>query len=196
MRRYTCRTKRWKNAAACASPLLDADSLEAVVIKSIFALVGDPSNLDSAAQRKAHEQQQQVNLSPKDKERIQAEILRVQRVMRELFSDYYDSHIITREQFQEKNTEYLQQEAELKARLEDFDMIDQSMQSINNDAELLKNSLVKLHENWDYLAPEEKRMYIRSIIREIIVYPDSIEIDFFLFKTKVPGSRKKGTLYF
>jgi len=197
VRRYTCRTKRWKNHAACSSPLLDADSLETAVTSQIFALAKDPANLESETLKQLYEYKKSKRVTLKDIARVQKELERVQRTMRRLFSDYYDAGIITREQFVAKNDEYIQQEAALKATLESFGQVDRQIEAYENDIEVFKANLMQLNENWAYLPPEEKRMAVRSLVREIVVNPDDIEIDFFLFKQKVHPSRKsRGTLYF
>lgn len=197
VRRYTCRSKRWKNHAACTSPLLDADSLETAVTSQIFALAKDPANLENATLKQLYEYKKNKKVTSKDIARVQKELDRVQSTMRRLFSDYYDAQIITREQFVAKNEEYLKQEAALKAKLESFGQVDRQLEAYENDIEVFKANLMQLNENWAYLPPEEKRMAVRSLIREITVTPDDIEIDFFLFKQKVPPSRKsRGTLYF
>lgn len=197
VRRYTCRTKRWKNHAACSSPLLDADSLEAVVTSQIYALAKDPANLESATLQQLYEYRKSKKVTLKDIARVQKELDRVQSAMRRLFSDYYDARIITREQFIAKNEEYLKQEATLKAKLESFGQVDRQIEAYENDIEAFKANLIQLKENWSYLSAEERRMAVRSLVREIVVNPEGIEIDFFLFKQKVPPSRKsRGTLYF
>ncbi len=197
VRRYACRTKRWKNYAACTSPLLDADSLEAVVTSQIFALANNPANLENATLKQLYEYKKNKRVTLKDIARVHKELDRVQSTMRRLFSDYYDARIITREQFIVKNEEYLKQEAALKAKMESFGQVDRQLEAYENDIEVFKANLMQLNENWSYLPAEEKRMAVRSLIRGISVNPDDIEIDFFLFKQKVPPSRKsRGTLYF
>lgn len=197
VRRYTCRTKRWKGHAACSSPLLDADSVEAVVKSQIFALANNPDNLESATLKQLFEYKKNKQVTSKDIARVQKELDGVHKTMRQLFSDYYDAQIITREQFISKNEEYLSKETALKEKLESFGQVGRQLEAYENDIEVFKTNLMQLKENWAYLPPEEKRMCVRSLIREITITPDDIEIDYFLFKQKVPPSRKsRGTLYF
>lgn len=196
-RRYSCRTKRWQNTAACASPLLDADSLESAIMSTLFNTLSDPSNLESAAAKEMQAHEDNKAVAEDRTPMLEKELARVQRVMRELFSDYYDAHIITREQFVAKNDEYLKQETLLKTKLEEVDQVDQLIDSLHNDVEVFKGGLSLLHDNWEYASPEERRIFLRSLVRSISVYPDHVEVDLFLFKQKIPAAKRiRGTLYF
>ena len=102
--RYMCRTKREKNTVACATRLLDKVSLENRIAEIVFALADDNSLLEEA--KKAINEAAATEENTGETERINAELDSVRAIMRELFSDYYDHRMISREQFATKNNEY------------------------------------------------------------------------------------------
>lgn len=197
VRRYVCQTKRRKSATACPSKILDADSLEERIAQELFLLANDSSLIEYAYGNLKEAYQEKVKNMSTEKPKLQEELERVQRLMRELFSDYYDHHIITREQFAAKNQEYLAQETALKSKLEDISYVVAQSVTLDEDVRILKEELSHLASGWTYLAPVERRQALRNVVKRVTVYEDYIEIDLFHLKQKVvPTTITRTTMIF
>jgi len=197
IRRYVCQTKRRKSFSECPSCLLDADSIENCVVKEIFKLAANKEDLEKARVDMIADYKKRVKAIPTSRPRLKKDLDRVQRSIRDLFQDYYDHRIISRDQFAAKNTELQQKEAKIQTLLEEIEQIDSYGEAIEINIQQLKTELVAITKEWEYLSPEEKRTAIRLVVKQINILPDEIEIDFFHFKTKLPPTKKvRGTLTF
>lgn len=197
LRRYVCQTKRRKSFSDCPSCLLDADSIERRLVEEVFNLAANREGLERARMELVEEYKKRVKAIPASRPKLTKELDKVQRSIRELFQDYYDHRIISREQFISKNADLQQKEANLKARIEEIEQIDSQGEAIDINIQQLQTELVAITREWEYLTPEEKRTAIRLVVKHINVLQDSIEIDFFHFKIKVPpANQTRGTLTF
>jgi len=197
VRRYVCQTKRRKSATACPSKILDAGSLEERVARELFLLANESGLIEYAYKNLKEIYREKIKSMTTEKPKLQEELERVRKLMRELFSDYYDHRIITREQFTAKNQEYLAQEAALKSRLEDISYVVAQTATLDEDVRILKEELFHLASGWMYLSPQERRQALRNVVKRVTVYDDCIEIDFFHLKQKVvPVTTTRTTLIF
>ncbi|MEW6662710.1 MAG: recombinase family protein [Bacillota bacterium] len=187
-RRYQCYTKKRQSTVACPSKLLDAATLEAKIVEVLFNIAYDSNILDEAAAAAKEIAATQAEPYEQERPALEKELKRVRGLMKELFSDYYDHRIITREQFQIKNLEYLDAEKIILDRLATIAQVSTSYQMVEENINLLKTELFNLRANWGFQTPQEKRMALRSVINKIIVHSDFLEIDFFIAKQKVVPS--------
>lgn len=186
--RYMCRTKRDLNTKACACKLLDKDTLEDSIVKLIFKLARKDSilkELNKAAAETAAAGEQN------DYKRITNEVERLQALMTELFADYYDHRMITREQFAKKNNEYLEKEKLL------LEKIKEAPPEPLENADYLAANINSIYNNWTVLTDGEKKIALRQVIRRINVYPEYVEVDFFGIKKAIaPKNNSSATLLF
>lgn len=197
VRRYVCQTKRRKSTTACPSKILDADSLEDLIAQELFLLANESRLIEYAYRDLKESYQERIKNMSAERPKLLEELERVQRLMRELFSDYYDHRIITREQFTAKNQEYLAQEAALKSRLEDISHVEAQNATLDEDIRILKEELSHLAAGWAHLAPVERRQALRNVVKRVTVYEDYIEIDLFHLKQKViPVTVTRTTMIF
>jgi DNA invertase Pin-like site-specific DNA recombinase len=186
--RYMCRTKRDRNARACACHLLDKTTLEDRVIKLIFKMARRDSIIKEFQKAAA---EAAATCEQNDHDRIKAELDNLHVLMGELFSDYYDHRLITREQFAKKNNEYLEKEKLLSEKLQEIEA-----QPLSN-IDLLAANINSINANWSVLTEGEKKIALRQVIRRIDVYPDRVEVDFFGIKKAIaPKSNSGATLLF
>ncbi|MGQ9556905.1 MAG: recombinase family protein [Desulfurispora sp.] len=191
--RYMCRTRREMNAAACATRLLDKYSLEDKIIELVFCLADDATLLAEA--RRALSEAIATREDTATVEQIKAELDRLRAVMRELFADYYDHRLITREQFAQKNGEYLEKEKMLVDKLEQLEAA-AAEQTLAN-AELMASTAAALRQDWENMTDGEKKLALRQVIKRIDVYPDRVVVDFFGVKKEItPKVNSGATLFF
>lgn len=188
--RYMCRTKREKNAAACGCKLLDKHTLESRVIETAFSLVDDESVFEEITQAETAASKE----TGPDIDQIKAELDSLRGLMTELFSDYYDHRIITREQFVRKNEEYLNTEKLLMEKLEELEVQPQLKSEALN---IFISDIKILRDKWVYLSETEKKLALRRVVRRIDVYPDHVVVDFFGIKKAIAPKLDSGaTLFF
>jgi DNA invertase Pin-like site-specific DNA recombinase len=191
--RYMCRTKREKNAAACRTKLLDKITLEERIAEIVFALADDVSLLDEVKKAVAEAAAAENNAGEVDQ--IKAELDKVRALMRELFSDYYDHRLISREQFARKNSEYLEKEKMLMEKLEQLEAYSPN-QALEN-AELMVATAAAMRQDWDNMTDAEKKLALRQVIKRIDVYPDKVVVDLFGIKKEIAPKIDSGaTLIF
>jgi DNA invertase Pin-like site-specific DNA recombinase len=191
--RYMCRTKRDKGAAACSCRLLDKLTLEARVVDKIFSLADDKAIIETLEKNKAKYSAGNDNFD--ELERIKNELEALRATMAELFADRYDHKVITREQFSQKNAEYLEREQLLMGKMEELEKA--SPARVAENIELLISSAKNIKSFWDKLTEGERRLAIRQVVRQIDVYPEYVEIDIFGIKEKIaPKLSSDATLIF
>lgn len=191
--RYMCRTKRDHGAGACACRLLDKVSLESQVANIIFNL----SNDDIILEYKASLLETAASAENKTDSLSQArmELDNVRSLMAELFTDYYDRRLMTREQFARKNGEYLEREKLLMEALQESKARDPK-KGIEN-LEVLAGEAKHIKDNWIHMTEAEKRLALRQVIKRIDVYPDRVEVDIFGLKKEIAPKIDSGaTLMF
>jgi site-specific DNA recombinase len=188
--RYMCRTKRDKNAAACKCKLLDKTTLEERILETVFSVADDKDRIEEFT-RAEIAASKETGPNP---EQLKSELEDLRRTMTELFSDYYDHKIITRDQFTEKNKEYLKREAVLTEKLEEIEVQPKLRQEALDS---LFTEIRSMQTFWGDITPEEKKLALRQVIRRIDVYPDHVEVDFFgIIKAIAPKLSSGATLFF
>ena len=177
--RYRCYTKDLKGARSCPTKMLDMKTLEARVMEEIFKLADSAGVLEKSF--KAWERKYKKQAEPKHKERRREEqsLDKLKTKMRQLFSDHYDHGIITREQFAEKNEEYLNEEQAIKERIETLAQADAVLEQGRENLESIKDVLKNFRANWEYATHEEKQRTLGAIIQRIDVHPGHVELIFF-----------------
>lgn len=188
--RYMCRTKREKNAAACKCKLLDKSTLEERILEQIFGLADEKEIIEQYTQADIATSKE----TGPDPEQLKRELEELRRTMAELFSDYYDHKIITRDQFMEKNKEYLKREEILASKLEEIEaqpkLWEEAVDSLLAEIKIMQ-------EVWAEATPEERKIALRQVVRRIDVFPGRIEVDFFGIKKAIAPKIDSGaTLYF
>ncbi|MFA7468711.1 MAG: recombinase family protein, partial [Desulfotomaculaceae bacterium] len=192
--RYMCRTKREKNAAACATRLLDKEGLENRIIEIIFSLA-DEHKLIKEVQKAITEAAAAEEENAGDVDQVTAELDKVRALMRELFSDYYDHRMITREQFAQKNGEFLEKEKLLMERLEQIEA--QSPTHSLENAELMVATATAMRQDWNNMTDAEKKLALRQVIKQIDVHPGKVVVDLFGIKKEIAPKIDSGaTLLF
>ena len=177
VRRYQCYTKKRIGASACSCLLLDANSLEEKVTNIIFSLA--PADMDEAFKaweklflKKAHPDNGQLKLKEKALKDIRGK-------MEELFKDFYDHRIITREQFIMKNQQYLKEEESIKQELEILSQAKEQIMQSALDISLIKEGLNNFKANWGYLLLHEKKQALQGIISKVEVTPEYLALHIF-----------------
>ena len=176
--RYMCRTKREKNTVACTTRLLDKVSLENRIAEIVFSLADDNSLLEEA--KKAINEAAATEENIGETERINAELDSARAIMRELFSDYYDHRMISREQFAAKNNEYLEKEKLLMERLEQAEA--KSPERSLENAELMVATAAAMREDWNGMTDAEKKLALRQVVKRMDVHPQKVVVDLFGIK--------------
>ena len=191
--RYMCRTKRDINASACKVKHLDKFSLEKSLMDLVFSLTDE-----SLLNKEYIKRETRVTANKETKgelSRLNNELSKTRTLMDELFADYYDNRLITREQFTRKNTEYLEREKLLLGKIEEIK--DDTPSKALEDMKIVFATIKVMKENWSLLTENEKRIYLRQVVKQIDVYPDRVEVDFFIFKKPIKFNMDSGaTLYF
>lgn len=191
--RYMCRTKRDRGADACPIRLLDKFSLEDRITKAVFALADEKEFIREM--EKARAQLAAANDTTDEAARIRKELEALRKTMAELFSDYYDHRLITREQFAKKNAEYLEREGILSGRLEELEA--QSPARAAEEMKIVFAGAAGLRDGWGNMTELERRLALRQVVRRIDVYPDKVEVDFFGLKKEIAPKIDSGaTLMF
>lgn len=191
--RYMCRTKRDHGTDACACKLLDKITLEDRIANIIFGLTSE--NILSEYKASLLETAAASGQNNNDTSQIKSELNKVRQLMSELFSDYYDHRVMSREQFIEKNAGYLEKEKLLLETLENTE-IHNPQRSIDN-LDILAGEAKYITENWNHMTEAEKKLYLRQFIKRIDVYPDHVEVDIFGIKKAIaPKIVSDATLLF
>ena len=196
-RRHVCYTKKLKGVDACPSKNVDADGLEAAVLDAVFTLAEDKERLLLA--KRGAKDSIAARIAPllEKKPGLQLELKRIERQLRRLIHDYYDDGIISREQFTQKNQEYLEKQKAISDQLQTLEQVSASQQTIDSDFEYLEKASLYVRGTWESLPIEEQRSALRRMIRKVILYDDRAEIDFFvLTKTLPPKENQPATLIF
>lgn len=192
--RYMCRTKRDLGTSMCTTRLLDKFSLEDRVVEAVFHLADDRTTIDEMEKARAEVAASRTDQGD-EAGRIKNELESLRSLMAELFSDYYDHRLMTRDQFAKKNGEYLEKEKLLAERLEEMEL--SSPVRALAELDILISNIRGLTEEWDRLTGAEKRLALRQVIRRIDVYPTKVEVDFFGIKKVIAPKIDSGaTLHF
>ena len=178
---------------ACATRLLDKVSLENRIAEIVFALADDNSLLEEA--KKAINEATVTEENIGETERINAELDSVRAIMRELFSDYYDHRMISREQFATKNNEYLEKEKLLMELLEQAEA--KSPERSLENAELMVATAAAMREDWNGMTDAEKKLALRQVVKRMDVHPQKVVVDLFGIKKEIAPKIDSGaTLLF
>lgn len=187
---YICHIKREDGVKTCTTKRLDMETLHNKVLSVVFSL-SDENILNEEIEAIS---KPEVNVG-EDIKRIKTELDNVRSLMGELFTDYYDHRLMTREQFALKNGEYLEKEKLLMEKLEEIQKDDPEMKT--EEIQMVADGVKNLRDNWDMRTRAEQRLSLRKIIKRIDVYPDRIDVDFFAFrKTILPTLNTGSTLIF
>ena len=196
VRRYVCYTKKLKGVDSCPTKNIDAEGLEAAVVDYVLNIGKD--RIDMARKQAEHAFCVRTSAHRDNRLAIEAEVKKLERTMKRLFSDYYDEGIITREQFTSKNMELVNRHQVLSGQLASIDQAaaDGGMITVNFDN--LVDAFANLRSVWADLTEEEKRSALQSVIRRVIIYEECAEINFFdLFTAKIEAREiAPATLFF
>lgn len=196
--RYRCYTKDAKGNAACPTNMLDKRTLEARVVNEILVIASNPALVKRFFTR----WERDVAQNNKPQQARIKELRRQEKVIKgkidRLLSEYLDHHTITRQQFSEKNAEYLQEQEVLNAEIEKLGQVDAEIERARNDLSVISASLKSFRESWEYLTPEETKIAVGFLIDRIDVYRDYVDIIFFRFhKIRIKAKdRTKASIIF
>lgn len=188
--RYVCRIKKEEGARTCPTRRIDQQSLESAILNLVISF---------ADENVLSEEIKSISVPGIDVQadagRIREELDRVRSLMSELFSDYYDHRLITRDQFAAKNGEYLERERLLAGKLKELQQGDP--ETLAEKIGELSAGAKTLRDGWDRLTQAERRIGLRKVVRQIDVYPDRIEVDLFAVrKMLLPTEIRGAAMYF
>lgn len=178
--RYMCRTKRDHHAGACESLLLDKVSLEKRIVDEIFRLADSKKIVKELVRARNNTTPDNVN---QELARVRKEREALQGLMAELFADYYDHRLITREQFAQKNAEYLEREKLLEGKIGDLERISPARQE--EELSVWLAGARGLKDRWNLLTEQEKRLALRQVVKRIDISPASVTANFFCLKKEI-----------
>ena len=196
--RYRCYTKDAKKTSACPTYMLDKRTMEARVVNEIMVLAANPAIIKRYFTRWEKKIAQNNKPQQARLDELRRQSKQIKGKIDRLLSEYLDYRAITREQFVEKNEEYLHQQAAPEAEVTDLRQVETVVESARNDIGMIKATLKDFRASWDYLTPEEKKRAVALLVERIDVYPDYVEVIFFGYhRIKIlPKDRTTATLIF
>ena len=198
-RRYACRVKRRMSArnSKCPHLILDGETLEPALIAYLFSLARD-SQLMAEVERAARTVIPQ-DLAPLEHRRkeIIAEIGQIVEWTKELFDMYHRQRTIVLEQFTAQNQEYVAHIESLKQELADLEEKLTLAQCADTEFSAYRTALSSLEMSWNELDPHERRLALRTVLKEVLVFPDHLTADFYHHKVRiVPTEIRREVMYF
>ncbi|MBM7856209.1 site-specific DNA recombinase [Desulfohalotomaculum tongense] len=194
VRRYMCYTRINIGVHECRCKILDAESLENAVVSNLHSL-SESGKVFDEARNTLKQIVQSLEKKQPDTERINKEkrLRKIRAAMKELFQDYYEEKIISREQFLRMNKEYLEEEKQLVSYLEEAQQVNDIYTTQVANLDLLQEQLTALKTAWPIMTFEEKKSVLRDVVQSITPYEDYVELDIFFIKLKLTPTKVTGT---
>src|SRR5690606_18271294 len=147
--RYICTTRSQSARAVCGNIMLDAPSLERVIVQRLISQV-------TAEELRKHTDVAKRRVLAAYSEPDETATLRgrketLQRAIDRLFSDHYEHGIITREQFAAANERYLRELQAINERLEELEQQAKARGIREADLELFLRH-VSVLDGWDAMT--------------------------------------------
>ena len=191
-RRYMCPSRN-DGVRKCDCKIVDADSVERAIEQFLIEKISDPGIISEVL--KGATEKLSVNDSDliEQKKTIEKRLSILSRSMRELFRDYYEEKLISRNQFVNINNEYLTEEKDKKKRLDEIEQILNSQEAASDQVNKMVTYAQSLKDTWDYFLPEEKSLAVREFIKEIAVNDHGLGINIFYSTFKLEATEVNNT---
>lgn len=175
---YICNHR--KATRECNNPEISKDKLEAFVINDLKKRLFSKDGINEIAKRIEEKQKQEVNLD--DKKYYESEIKKLKAQQNKLL-DLYLADAMSQEVLENKSNE-------IKDKLNVYEYELNKIESMTNfsyDFDKLKGLLLLYSDLIDDESPENKKRVIHTFVKEIKVYPDTIDI---IYKINLNSCKK------
>jgi predicted nuclease with TOPRIM domain len=167
------------------------DTLEKAVIADILELAKKPE-LRASALAAAREKVRDNEAPVKDEvSQLSARLSELDALFEE-WADRLDRRIIDESQFRNHNTLLMAEREKLSRSLGELQTKTAAKDADSVTLAQIENVLANMLTAWDNLQFEEKKEFLRLLIKRIAVFRDRVEVQFFHLPTRVVHARRAG----
>jgi len=165
---------RHVNGRVCQNRPIRQDYLDKVIWKQVIKLLEDPELIHQEIQRRIKEIQDS-NPTRKRKEVLDKEITRHQKGIEKLL-DAYQEGLLELDELRSRLPELRKRGEALQSELRNLEAAAADQQMFLRLADNIKNFLERLRSTVDTLDVTERQKILRLVVKEILVYKDTIKI--------------------
>lgn len=150
-----------------------AEELDKEVWEKVKEWLNNPDEIAAASETDI----KQESYEEKEIERIKHEIEKTKAGRKRLLSLFAEGLDISEEDIRESLKEFKEKEEELKKQLEELENFMKDVEDKQHSQKIMQEAATYyLNKGEDELSFDDKQQLIRSVVREIVVYKDKIEI--------------------
>jgi len=184
---YKCRTKEQQGTCICSGQTVKGNELDEAVITAIKKVCADHDFLEDVARQAAKNSVDNTEPLQNDKRRLTERLDALAAEQKELVRAL-GKKTMPVELIEERIQEIENEKAPVLQQLEDIELNldNQDWQKI--DMEMVFGNLLRFNEVYDELEFEEKRIFLRSIVKEIIYDQGRIKLLLYFLPEISPGN--------
>ena len=173
VRRYKCRVAhRYLNAQSkCDHPMLAADGFEKAFVSVLVKWLKAQANRNLEVETI---RAQEIGDTREALQGLGGKLKIISDAISSLFDDYHKFRVVTRDQFAERNRIYLREQEELKV---EYGALEHRLSLLVQDPENDMRVVVALEDAWDSLTLDERRNFIATVVRRLVVHKDRVTVE-------------------
>ncbi len=191
--RYVCRmAHRYpQGRGRCPLPILAAEGLEKVLVKELTAYLRRHGTKDFVGDELADNE---LTSTQEALRGLGKKLQEVSGWLNSLFEDYHKYKVITREQFAERNRQYLEEQSALKS---EYERLEYRLGLLNQNREAQAEARIALEDSWTHLDFDERRQVLSLLLKRILVFDDRLTVETYDDPFDIlPTLRYRNCLYF
>ncbi len=165
---------RYQGGRVCDNKPVRADYLDELVWGQITALLADPALVQAELDRRLSELRA-ANPSTSERARLERDMARATKAINRLVQAYQED-LLNLEELRERMPDLRAKHTSLKASLDSLEAQQIDRESYLKFAENLDSFLVRLRDNADTAAVEDRQKVLRSVVKEVLVGPERVTI--------------------
>ncbi len=175
---YKCRAKEQLGSCVCSGQTVKGDDLDQAVIKAIKKICTDTAFLEDVARQAVKTTSDNTEPLREDKRRLVAKLDAFAAEQKELVRAL-GKKTMPVELIEERIQEIEKEKVPVLKQLEEVDAKLESQDYQKIDMDLVFGNLLRFNDAFDELEFEEKRNFLRSIIKEIVYTDGSIKMSLY-----------------
>ncbi len=165
---------RYQGGRVCDNKPVRADYLDELVWGQITALLADPALVQAELDRRLSELRA-ANPSTSERARLERDMARATKAINRLVQAYQED-LLNLEELRERMPNLRAKHTSLKASVDSLEAQQIDRESYLKLAENLDSFLVRLRDNADTAAVEDRQKVLRSVVKEVLVGPERVTI--------------------
>jgi site-specific DNA recombinase len=165
---------RYEGGRVCTNQPVRADYLDDLVWAQVTALLADPSLVQGELDRRLVELQAS-NPANAERSRLELDATRTAKAISRLI-EAYQEELVSLEELRDRMPALRAKQTSLKGALDSLDAQLLDQQTYLKLAEDLESFLTRLRDTADGSTIEERQKVLRSVVKEVLVSPDSVVI--------------------